>query len=124
MPEIAYLFERFPSFGQTFCYREVAELERQGTKVQVYSIRRPADEPEQDWDEQIIRRVHYLPDEPTLVREVDAALRRGRAPVAVREAVEEWGRQSDFLRLYQAVHVGLRMQENRYSGCDGERFRG
>ena len=74
MPEIAYLFERFPSFGQTFCYREVAELERQGTKVQVYSIRRPVDEPKQDWDEQIVRRVHYLPEEAALVREVEPRL--------------------------------------------------
>jgi glycosyltransferase involved in cell wall biosynthesis len=112
MPEIAYLFERFPSFGQTFCYREVAELERQGASIQVYSIRRPVDEPEQDWDEEIVRRVHYLPDEPTLVPGVDAALRRGKVPGAVREAVEKWGRQSDFLRLYQAIHIGLRMQEN------------
>jgi glycosyltransferase involved in cell wall biosynthesis len=112
MPEIAYLFERFPSFGQTFCYREVAELERQGASIQVYSIRRPVDEPEQDWDEQIVRRIHYLPEEPALVREVDAALRRGKLPGEVREAVEKWGRQSDFLRLYQAIHIGLRMQEN------------
>ena len=112
MPEVAYLFERFPSFGQTFCYREVAELERQGTKVHVYSIRRPVDEPKQDWDEQLVRRVHYLPEEPALVREVEAALRRGKLPVEVREAVEKWGRQSDFLRLYQAIHIGLRMQEN------------
>ena len=50
MREVAYLFERFPSFGQTFCYREVAELERQGTKVHVFSIRRPLNEPAQDWD--------------------------------------------------------------------------
>jgi glycosyltransferase involved in cell wall biosynthesis len=112
MPEIAYLFERFPSFGQTFCYREVAELERQGTPIQVYSIRRPANEPEQDWDEEIVRRVHYLPDEAALVREVGAALRQGTVPAAVREAVEKWGRQSDFLRLYQAIHIGLRMQES------------
>jgi colanic acid/amylovoran biosynthesis glycosyltransferase len=112
MPEIAYLFERFPSFGQTFCYREVAELERQGLPVQVFSIRRPVDEPKQDWDEQIVRRVHYLAEEAALVPEIDAALRRGRLPGAVREAVEKWGRQSDFLRLYQAIHIGLRMQEN------------
>ena len=77
MREIAYLFERFPSFGQTFCYREVAELERQGTKVHVFSIRRPKNEPPQDWDEQIVRRVHYLPDEDALVREVDLALKAG-----------------------------------------------
>jgi colanic acid/amylovoran biosynthesis glycosyltransferase len=112
MPEVAYLLERFPSFGQTFCYREVAELERQGTKVHVYSIRRPVDEPKQDWDEQIVRRVHYLPDESALVREVDQALRAGKISREAREAVEKWGRQSDFLRLYQAVYVGLRLQES------------
>ena len=30
----------------------------------------------------------------------------------VRDAVEQWGRQSDFLRLYQAIYIGLRMQQN------------
>jgi colanic acid/amylovoran biosynthesis glycosyltransferase len=112
MREVAYLLERFPSFGQTFCYREVAELERQGTKVHVYSIRRPLTEPKQDWDEQLVRRVHYLPEENALVREVDRSLRGGRASDATRQAVEKWGRQSDFLRLYQAVYVGLRLQQN------------
>ena len=112
MPEVAYLLERFPSFGQTFCYREVAELERQGTKVHVYSIRRPVDEPEQDWDEALVRRVHYLPDENALVREVDRSIREGKASAATREALEKWGRQSDFLRLYQAVYVGLRLQQS------------
>src|SRR5438552_10508047 len=109
MREVAYLFERFPSFGQTFCYREVAELERQGTKVHVYSIRRPVDEPKQDWDEQLVRRVQYLPDENPLVREVDRSVGEGRVSAATRETLEKWGRQSDFLRLYQAVYVGLRL---------------
>ncbi|HMG05529.1 MAG TPA: glycosyltransferase [Chthoniobacterales bacterium] len=112
MREVAYLFERFPSFGQTFCYHEVAALERQGLKVHVYSIRRPAGEPKQDWDEQLVRRVHYLPDESVLVREVDQALRAGNAPPEAREAVEKWGRQSDFLRLYQAIYVGMRLQQD------------
>ncbi|MEY2490508.1 MAG: hypothetical protein QOC70_2450 [Verrucomicrobiota bacterium] len=112
MPEVAYLLERFPSFGQTFCYREVAELERQGTKVHVYSIRRPVNEPKQDWDEQLVRRVHYLPDENALVREVARSLRERRVPEAAREALEKWGRQSDFLRLYQAVYVGLHLQQD------------
>jgi glycosyltransferase involved in cell wall biosynthesis len=112
MPEIAYLFERFPSFGQTFCYREVAELERQGTKVHVYSIRRPVDEPKQDWDEELVGRVHYLPEESALVREVDRALREGKVSPAAREAIEKWGRQTDFLRLYQAVYVGMRLRQD------------
>jgi colanic acid/amylovoran biosynthesis glycosyltransferase len=111
MAEIAYLFERFPSFGQTFCYREVAELERQGVRVHVFSIRRPADEPEQDWDQGIVERVHYLPDEKPLVAEIDGVLKTGAVSGDVRAAVKDWGRQSDFLRLYQAVYVGVRMQQ-------------
>jgi colanic acid/amylovoran biosynthesis glycosyltransferase len=112
MREVAYLFERFPSFGQTFCYREVAELERQGMKVQVYSIRRPVNEPEQDWDKQIVERVHYLPDEKALVAEVDGVLRKETLPNEVRDTIQKWGRQPDFLRLYQAIYVGMRMQQN------------
>jgi len=112
MRQVAYLFERFPSFGQTFCYREVVELERQGMAVQVYSIRRPANEPEQNWDKQIVDRVHYLPDEKTLVAEVDGALREKAVSSEVRDAVQQWGRQSDFLRLYQAIYIGIRMQRD------------
>jgi colanic acid/amylovoran biosynthesis glycosyltransferase len=112
MREVAYLFERFPSFGQTFCYREVAELERQGTKVHVYSIRRPVNEPPQAWDNRIVERVHYLPDEKTLVPEIDSALRQPALSGAPRAAIQQWGRQTDFLRLYQAIHVGTRMQHN------------
>ena len=112
MSEIAYLFERFPSFGQTFCYREVAELERQGTKVHVYSIRRPVDEPKQDWDQELVGRVHYLPEESALVREVDRALREGKTSPAARAAIEKWGRQPDFLRLYQAVYVEMRLRQD------------
>ena len=111
MREMAYLFERFPSFGQTFCYREVAELERQGTKVHVFSIRRPVDEPAQDWDKQLVERVHYLPEEKILVPEVDRVLRSKAVSDKTRATVEKWGRQSDFLRLYQAIYVGTRLEQ-------------
>lgn len=111
MADVAYLFERFPSFGQTFCYREVAELERQGVGVHVFSIRRPMDEPQQDWDPAIVRRVHYLPEEKQLVAEIDRVLKSDAVSTEVRAAVKEWGRQSDFLRLYQAVYVGVRMKQ-------------
>jgi glycosyltransferase involved in cell wall biosynthesis len=111
MPDVAYLFERFPSFGQTFCYREVTEVERQGTNVHVYSIRRPVGEPRQDWDDRVVQRVHYLPDENSLVREIDRVIRQNKISDAARNAIEKWGRQSDFLRLYQAVYVGLHMKE-------------
>jgi len=107
---MAYLFERFPSFGQTFCYREVAELERQGAEVSVFSIRRRTGEPAQDWDESIVRRVTYLPEEAQLVQEIDRAARAGELPAAAVNGLKEWGRQPDFLRLYQAAYIGLRLR--------------
>lgn len=111
MLRVAYLFERFPSFGQTFCYREVAELVRQGADVTVFSIRRPTGEPAEDWDESIVRRVDYLPEEGALVKEIEAAARRGELPAQAVSALKEWGRQSDFLRLYQAAYIGLRLRQ-------------
>ncbi len=62
----AYLFERFPSFSQTFCYREVAGIERQGLAPWIFSIRRPRDEPGQDFPPGLVERVRYLPEEDEL----------------------------------------------------------
>ena len=111
MTPFAYLFERFPSFGQTFCYREVAELYRQGFTPPIFSIRNPKDEPAQDWDARIVRCVHYLPEEKELLDDVRRASKKGRLAPEIVAALDEWGRRTDFLRLYQAVHVGLRLQE-------------
>ena len=111
MTPFAYLFERFPSFGQTFCYREVAELYRQGVAVPIFSIRNPKDEPVQDWDARIVQRVHYLPEETELLDDVRRASKKGKLAPEIVAALDGWGRRSDFLRLYQAVYVGLRLQE-------------
>jgi colanic acid/amylovoran biosynthesis glycosyltransferase len=111
MATFAYLFERFPSFGQTFCYREVAELYRQGVAAPIFSIRNPKDEPAQDWDARIVRRVHYLPEEKELLDDVRRASKKGRLAAEIVAALDGWGRRTDFLRLYQAVYVGLRLQE-------------
>jgi colanic acid/amylovoran biosynthesis glycosyltransferase len=111
MTQFAYLFERFPSFGQTFCYREVTELARQGIAPPIFSIRKPKDEPPQDWDKHIVERVHYLPEEEQLLHEVRRASKKAELAEEVIAALDEWGRRTDFLRLYQAVYVGLRLQE-------------
>jgi glycosyltransferase involved in cell wall biosynthesis len=111
MLRVAYLFERFPSFGQTFCYREVAELIRQGAEVTVFSIRRPSGEPAEAWDGEIVERVTYLPSEADLVKEIDRANGEGKLRNVAARTLKEWGRQSDFLRLYQAAYVGTRLQE-------------
>ena len=111
MIQFAYLFERFPSFGQTFCYREVAELDRQGVASPIFSIRNPKDEPPQDWDPRIVEHVHYLPEEKELLDDVRSASKKRKLTPEIVAALDEWGRRTDFLRLYQAVYVGLRLQE-------------
>jgi colanic acid/amylovoran biosynthesis glycosyltransferase len=112
MTHFAYLFERFPSFGQTFCYREVAELDLQGITPPIFSIRNPKDEPPQDWDTRIVKRVHYLPAEKELLDDVRRASKKGKVTSEIVAALDEWGRRPDFLRLYQAVYVGLRLQQS------------
>jgi len=111
MARFAYLFERFPSFGQTFCYREVAELDRQGVASPIFSIRNPKDEPPQEWDPRIIERVHYVPEEKELLNDVRSASKKRKLTPEIVAALDDWGRRTDFLRLYQAVYVGLRLQE-------------
>src|SRR5882762_9867045 len=111
MANFAYLLERFPSFGQTFCYREVAELDRQGVASPIFSIRTPKDEPPQEWDPRIIERVHYVPEEKELLNDVRSASKKRKLTPEIVAALDDWGRRTDFLRLYQAVYVGLRLQE-------------
>jgi colanic acid/amylovoran biosynthesis glycosyltransferase len=110
MTQFAYLFERFPSFGQTFCYREVADLARQGVTPPIFSIRKPKDKVSQDWDKQIVERVHYLPEEKELLDEVRRGAQKREITPEVIAALDEWSRRTDFLRLYQAVYIGGRLQ--------------
>src|SRR6184192_4649422 len=111
MTRFAYLFERFPSFGQTFCYREVAELDRQDVEAPIFSIRNPKDEPQQDWDTRIVDRVHYLPEEKELLEDVRRAAKKRKLSIDIVAALDEWDRRTDFLRLYQAIYVGLRLRQ-------------
>src|SRR6476620_9113898 len=59
---LAYVFERFPKFSQTFCYREIAELFQQGVRPAIFSLRRPDFGPETTWDDSITSTVHQLPE--------------------------------------------------------------
>src|SRR5258705_10333428 len=102
MTRFAYLFERFPSFGQTFCYREVAELDRQDIASPIFLIRNPKDEPQQDWDKRIVERGHYLPEEKELLEHVRGAAKKRKVGAAIIATLDERSDRSDFLRLYHA----------------------
>ena len=69
-----YLFERFPSLTQTFCYREVEELSRLIPGLLVWSIRRPKDKPV-DLSADLIERVQYLPSQEELDLELGSVRR-------------------------------------------------
>jgi len=98
---LAYLFERFPSFTQTFCFREVLELRKQGVHAQVFSIRKPDDEPNQDYPEELTGETRYLPSgyeeflaQPSFRRQARRGLKLLR---------QTWGDESEKRRVYEAL---------------------
>ena len=78
MREVAYLSSGFRLSARLSAYREVAELERQGDKGPRLLDPPPGRRTAQDWDERLVARVHYLPEEKTLVAEVDRHLREAK----------------------------------------------
>jgi colanic acid/amylovoran biosynthesis glycosyltransferase len=102
---LAYLFERFPAFTQTFCAREVAELYRQGVKPPVFSIRntpdtRPVNVPLSDVP------VTYLPD----TNSIRFKLRTKLVSSKLRSIWRRDNDQRDKNRFYEAVYLGAALQ--------------
>ena len=106
---LAYLFERFPKFSQTFCYREIAELFRQGIRPAIFSLRAPDRGPEFNWDSAIVSAVHQLPEGDAFARLADEA--SASLPQAARKTLHEWRGKDDSLRLHQATYIGVRIQK-------------
>ena len=109
MSPFAYLFERFPSFTQTFCYREVLEMRRQGVSAPLYSIRIPKDIPA-DCPEELARAVHYLPEPDALAAEMKTLRLLGRYPWKVIRTLGRWGKRPDKGRAMAAAWLGKRLQ--------------
>jgi colanic acid/amylovoran biosynthesis glycosyltransferase len=105
----AYLFERFPTFTQTFCVREVQAMRGLGLEFPVYSIRKPADEPAQDCFRGCCG-VTFLPAKYDEILAEDAGFRR-----AARKALETlrslWGCEKEKRRIYEALWLGPRLRE-------------
>src|SRR6185437_2175158 len=106
---LAYVFERFPKFSQTFCYREIAELFRQGIRPAIFSLRTPDLGPELSWDPAIVSGVHRLPEGDSFARLADEA--SASLPGVARKTLHEWRGKDDSLRLHQATYIGVRLQK-------------
>ncbi len=111
---LAYVFERFPSFTQTFCVREVLELERQGLRPMIFSIRDTRDELPRNFPDELYERVIFLPPEKELVEEVKAIKAAGQLPQEIVLTLREWKHRDntgDKARVYEAAWIGLKMLE-------------
>ena len=105
----AYLFERFPSFTQTFCFREVEEMFAQGMNPAVWSIRQ-ADE-KSAFAPELVRHVQYFPEEAELTSQVRALRQQHKIGSAIWDQFNSWGDKGDKNRLYEAAWLGLKLKE-------------
>ncbi len=105
------MFERFPTFTQTFCVREILELERQGIRPLIFSIRDTRDEPAQSYPEELRDRVHYLPPRDELVATVKQLRSDKLLSKAADRTLRYWRDQPDKLRVYEAAYIAQKIRE-------------
>lgn len=111
MPHLAYVFERFPTFTQTFCVREILELERIGVRPVIFSIHDTRDEVVGHYPADLVKRVHFLPPEEALIREVVAWKDANLLPQSVVLTLRHWGDRPDKNRVYEAAWIGRKLRE-------------
>jgi len=63
---VAYLLKMYPRFSETFVLSELLELERQGLRLHVFSLKKPDDGVFHAEVAQLRARVTYLPESPLL----------------------------------------------------------
>ncbi len=105
MIRLAYVFERFPSFTQTFCVREIEQLERLGVRPLIFSIRDTRDEAIQHFPRALMDRVHFLPQRDDLVKQVRDWKDEKGLPRGAALTLRNWGERPDKARVYEAAYI-------------------
>lgn len=107
----AYLFERYPSFTQTFCVREVRALRERGLEFPIFAIRQPADEPPQVYPACASRDLVRLPEKYDEILATDTVFRR-QARKWQEELGRLWGADaSEKWRIYEALWLDIRCRD-------------
>ncbi len=104
----AYLFERFPSFVQTFVYREACEMLRQQMAPMLVSIRH-SDDPE-NLAEQLDADIFHLPETDEMRAEIDRLREAGKLTGAVHRAIPKARLENDSNRVFEAAWLGPELQ--------------
>lgn len=105
MFHLAYIFERFPSFTQTFCVRELLQLERMGVRPLIFSIRDTREEEIRHFPPELFERVHFLPDRDRLVAQVREWKDEHVLPRAAALVLRHWQDRPDKMRVYEAAYI-------------------
>lgn len=105
MHHVAYIFERFPSFTQTFCVREVLQLERIGVRPLIFSIRDTRDEEIRHFPKELFERVRFLPPRDELIEQVRQWKDAHLLPRAAALVLRHWGERPDKMRVYEAAWI-------------------
>jgi colanic acid/amylovoran biosynthesis glycosyltransferase len=105
MRPIAYVFERFPSFTQTFCVREVEQLRRLGVEPVLFSIRDTRHEEIQHFPKELFDRVHFLPERDKLKAQVRQWKDEHQLPRGAALALRAWDDRPDKARVYEAAYI-------------------
>ncbi|MDB6173046.1 MAG: hypothetical protein JWL59_2357 [Chthoniobacteraceae bacterium] len=108
MSSFAYLYERFPSFVQTFVYREAMEMLRQGMAPRLISLRRPEDSAQVA--ENVEADVWYLPEPDEMRSEADRLREARQLPGTIHNAIREARKKHDSNRIFEAVWLGPRLR--------------
>lgn len=102
---LAYIFERFPSFTQTFCVREVLQLERMGVRPLIFSIRDTREEEIRHFPPELFERVHFLPERERLTDQVRKWKDQHALPRAAALVLRHWEDRPDKGRVYEAAYI-------------------
>jgi glycosyltransferase involved in cell wall biosynthesis len=108
MSSFAYLYERFPSFVQTFVYREAMEMVRQKMAPRLISLRRP--EESAQVAENVAAEVWYLPEPDEMRAESDRLREERQLPGAIHNAIREARKKHDSNRIFEAVWLGPQLR--------------
>ncbi len=108
---IGYVFERFPSFTQTFCVREILELERLGVRPLIFSIRDTREEGIRHFPPELLERVRFLPSREELTAQVRAWKDEHLLPRAAALSLRHWGEQPDKARVYEAAWIAKQLAD-------------
>lgn len=111
MFHLAYVFERFPTFTQTFCVREILELERIGVRPVIFSIHDTRGEDIRHFPAELVGRVHFLPPEEKLYDDVRRLVAEQKLPQSVVLTLRHWGERPDKPRVYEAAWIGHKLRE-------------